>query len=226
MVVSSPDSRSERSGQHPLFAHWRIVCAPCFQQGFSLLELMIVLSIALIIGVTGFVLAQNIARSVRLSGSCTSYANLLQTARIRAVQDDRYYALVSDTAANPPRAFVDINGNGVYDTGEPMMIFAQSVTPQPFASGPSLSNLKLQFLPATGQNTVNSANPPTFGPRGLPCLPSAPLNGTCNYLQPTSYITFVQNTLSGRWEAITVTPAGRVRLWSYDGASSTRSGLN
>ena len=155
-----------------------------------------------------------------------SYANLLQTARIRAVQDDRYYAVVSDTVANPPRAFVDINGNGLYDTGEPMMVFPQSVTAQPFASGPSTANLKLQFLPATGQNTVNSANPPTFGPRGLPCVPSAPLNGTCNYLQPTSYITFVQNTLSGRWEAITVTPAGRVRLWSYDANSSTWSGLN
>jgi prepilin-type N-terminal cleavage/methylation domain-containing protein len=203
-----------------------MVCAPCFQQGFSLLELMIVVSIALILGVTGFVLAQNIVRGVRLSGSCTSYANLLQTARIRAVQDDRYYSVVSDTVANPPRAFVDVNANGLYDTGEPMMVFAQSVTPQPFASGPSTGNLKLQFLPATGQNTVNSANPPTFGPRGLPCLPSAPVNGTCNYLQPTSYITFVQNTLSSKWEAITVTPAGRVRLWTYDAASSTWSGLN
>ena len=78
---------------------------------------MIAVSVSLVLGVTGFVLAQSIARAVRLSGSCTSYANLLQTARIRAVQDDRYYAVVSDTVANPPRAFVDINGNGLYDTG-------------------------------------------------------------------------------------------------------------
>jgi prepilin-type N-terminal cleavage/methylation domain-containing protein len=226
MLVSSPDSRSDRFRQHPFFAQRGMVCPPCFQQGFSLIEMMIAVSIALILGVTGFVLAQNVAQGVRLSGSCTSYANLLQTARIRAVQDDRYYAVVSDTVANPPRAFVDINANGFYDAGEPMMVFAQSVTPQPFASGPSIGNLKLQFLPATGQNTVNAANPPTFGPRGLPCLPSAPVNGVCNYLQATSYITFVQNTLSTKWEAITVTPAGRVRLWSYDAASSTWSGLN
>jgi prepilin-type N-terminal cleavage/methylation domain-containing protein len=225
MLVPSPDSRNDWSRQHPFFAR-RLVSAPCSQHGFSLLEMMIAVSVSLVLGVTGFVLAQSIARAVRLSGSCTSYANMLQTARIRAVQDDRYYAVVSDTVANPPRAFVDINGNGLYDIGEPMMVFPQSVTPQPFASGPSTGNLKLQFLPATGQNTVNSANPPTFGPRGLPCVPSAPVNGTCNYLQPTSYITFVQNTLSGRWEAITVTPAGRVRLWSYDANSSTWSGLN
>jgi Tfp pilus assembly protein FimT len=196
--------------------------------GFSLIELMIVVSVCMIIGGISFILAQSTVRMFRLYGSCTSYANLLQIARIRAVQDDRYYTVVSDSTANPPRAFVDLNGNGLLDTGEPMMVFAQSVTPQAFASGPSLGNLKLQFLPAgpTAQNSVNSANGPTFGPRGLPCTPSAPVNGTCNYLQPASYISFVQNTLNGKWEAITVTPAGRVRLWSYDAASSSWSGLN
>jgi Tfp pilus assembly protein FimT len=187
---------------------------------------MIVISVSMIIGGIGFVLAQNTVRTIRLHGSCTSYANLLQTARIRAVQDDRYYSVVSDAAANPPRAFVDTNGNGLYDNGEPTMIFAQSVVPQPFASGPARNNLIQQFLPTNGQNTVNAANPPTFASRGLPCVPSAPVNGTCNYLQPTSYITFVQNALSGKWEAITLTPAGRIRLWSYDANSSSWSGLN
>jgi prepilin-type N-terminal cleavage/methylation domain-containing protein len=190
--------------------------------GFSLIEMMIVVSIVLILGSLGFVLGANIARTIRLRGSSTVYANLLQTARIRAVQDDRYYSVVSVPAASPPMAFLDLNGNGLYDQGEPRIVFAQGVNVQPYASGPSVSNLKAQFLPSslTAQASVNSAIPPTFGPRGLPCAPSA---GACPYLPPTSFITFLQNAENGRWEAITVTPAGRVNLWMYDGTSSWSS---
>lgn len=185
---------------------------------------MTVVSIIMIVSSIGFVLARNIAATLRLYGSCTSYANLLQTARIRAVQDDRFYAVVSLPAANPPMAFVDINGNGLYDATEPMMVFGQGVTPQPYASGPALNNLKSQFLPPNpqAQASVNPAINPTFGPRGLPCTPAG---GACPYVPPTSFITFVQNTQSGRWEAITVTPAGRVNLWRFDG-TSTWSALN
>ncbi len=217
-MFGSPTSKASRypgkaSGSGATSQHLR--SAP----GFSLLELMIVVSIVLILGSLGFVLGANIARTIRLRVSSTTYANLLQTARIRAVQDDRYYSVVSVPAANPPIAFVDFNGNGLYDQGEPMMVFAQGVSTQPYASGPSVNNLKLAFLPSNpmAQASVNSGIPPTFGPRGLPCAPSA---GTCPYLPPTSFITFIQNTENGRWEAITVTPAGRVNLWMYDGTSN------
>ena len=192
------------------------------KRGFSLLEMMTVVSISLIVGSIGFVLGASIVRTIRLSGTSTSYANLLQTARIRAVQDDRYYSVVSVPAANPPMAFVDISGNGLYDAGEPMIVFAQGVNVQPYASGPSVGNLKSQFLPPNplAQNSVQTAIPPTFGPRGLPCAPSA---GACLYVPPASFITFLQNTGNGKWEAVTVTPAGRVNLWIYDGTSSWSS---
>jgi hypothetical protein len=66
-----------------------------------------------------------------------------------------------------------------------------------------------------------TASGPIFGPRGLPCTPVTDAGGhtTCPFLTPTSYITFLQNTQSTAWEAITVTPAGRVQLWSYNGSS-------
>ena len=219
-----PQTKCDNSG-HNLRAQRPTSTPRHAEYGFSLIELMIVLSIALILGVTGFILAQNVARTVRLYESGTAYANLLQTARIRAVQDDRYYSVVTSTPSiGAPTAFVDIAGTGIYAAGDPMMVFASGVTPTAFASGPSSTNLKSQFLPPgpTAQNSVNTGSGPTFGPRGLPCTPSA---GTCPYLNPTSYITFVQNTQSGNWEAITVTPAGRIRLWSYDG-TSTWTALN
>ncbi|PYX81925.1 MAG: hypothetical protein DMG70_17265 [Acidobacteria bacterium] len=198
------------------------------QRGVSLLEMVIVLCVSLIIGAIAVLNVQTTSRVIHLHESGSEYANLLQTARIRAIQGDSYYIVKTDTSVNPARAFVDIAGTGFYSNGDPLMVFASDVTSMPFASGPGLANLKSQFLPpgAAAQGSVDPNNPnPTFGSRGLPCTPNA---GTCPYLTAantvTSYVTFIQNTQSGKWEAITVNPAGRIRLWAYEG--TTWSPLN
>ena len=95
----------------------------------------------------------------------------------------------------------------------------------PFASGPGLTNLESQFLPPgpSSLGTVNTTAPgPTFGPRGLPCTPvTSGGYTTCPFLTPTSFITFIQNTQDQSWEAVTVTPAARIREWKYNGTSWT-----
>ena len=203
--------------------------------GFSLTELLAAISVGLILAAVTIVNVQTATRSIRLSESASGYANLLQQARIRAIRDDRFYTVVTATPGGAaPYAFVDLQGTGVLAPGDPVVAFQAGVQPQPFASGPALVNLKSQFLPPgpSAQNTVNVALAPTFGPRGLPCTPAAGAGGsvTCPYLSPpnftpTSFITFMQNLQSGSWQAVTVTPAGRIRLWSYDG-SSTWSPMN
>ncbi len=198
--------------------------------GFSLLELLAVVGIVMVVAAIAIPNVEKATRAVRLYGAGTDYSNLLQNARIRAVKDDKYYTVLTDTGTNPPIAFVDINGNGTYDSAlhEPMMPFRPNTTPAPFASGPSVTNLKLQFLPPTPSGQASLAaggGPPTFGPRGLPCTPIAGAGGTtCPYLMPpnftpTSFITFIQGP-NGGWGAVTVTPAGRIRQWAYDGAGN------
>jgi len=203
-----------------------------FECGFSLLELLITLAIGLILASTGILLASTATNEVRLSTSGTNYANLLQTARMRAVRDDAFYQVLVDcstvgsvppcTGATPARAFIDINGDGNYTSGEPVMTFADAVSPQPFGAGPAEGNLASQFLPATATTTVATTSIPVFGTRGLPCKAAG---GACPYLDsnglPVSYITFIQNTRGGKWEAITVNPASRIREWAYDGSTWT-----
>jgi type II secretory pathway pseudopilin PulG len=201
-------------------------------RGFSLIEALIVVSIIFIAAAVVIPTASTAIRSVRLSSSGTRYADLLQQARVLAVRNDTYYTVISvpATSSAAGTAFLDLNGNGTYQRGEPMMVFAQNVTPTPFGSGPALTNLESMFLPsgtASLQSVIDgqTAAGPTFGPRGLPCKPSPTgLYTTCPYLIPTSYITFIQSTDGGTWEAVTVTPAGRIREWRYDG--STWSPLN
>ncbi len=201
-------------------------------RGFSLLELVIVITILMIVGAIAVEFVQRAAQTMRLQESAINYSNLLQQARLRAVHDDKYYTvLTTGGGVNGNIAFVDVAGTGVYVPGEPMMVFSSGVTPQPFGSGPNVANLEAQFLPNNpgAVMTVNTtALGPTLGSRGLPCTPTGGALGVCPYLSvngiPTSYITFLQNTQSGVWEAVTLTPAGRIRQWRYDG--STWSSLN
>jgi len=150
-----------------------------FERGFSLPELLITLAVGLTLAATGILLASTATNEIRLSTSGTNYANLLQNARVRAVQDNLYYRVLVDcgtvgsaapcTGSTPARAFIDISGNGTYDSGEPVMTFAAAVSPQTFGSGPSEANLASQFLPSTAVATVANNSIPIFGTRGLPC---------------------------------------------------------
>lgn len=196
------------------------------EEGFSLLEMAIVVGLILIATAIALLLAQNVIRNVHLHQTAANYANLLQQARVRAVQDDAYYSVVVDTSTSPARAFIDIQQNTTYATGDPELLFNSDVTPMSASSAPNVSNLKSQFLPSTSTwVTVNTtAEGPTFGPRGLPCSPTSVAGGTCPYLTPTSYMVFMKNVRSQNWVAVTVTPAGRIRLWSY--GTSTWSPLN
>ncbi len=176
---------------------------------------------------------QKAAQTMRLRESAVNYSNLLQQARLRAVHDDKYYTVLTAAGGvNGSIAFIDIFGTGNYVPGDPMMPFSAGVTGMSFGYGPNLTNLESQFLPNNpgAVLTVNTtALGPSFGPRGLPCTPTAGGGaGTCPYLSatgvPTSYITFLQNSQDQSWEAVTVTPAGRIRQWRYDG--SVWSSLN
>ena len=154
-----------RSTRQPRVLRSRTRAAATFrtEAGFSLLEMLIVVSLMMIAAAIVFENVTNAVRTMRLQESAVSYANLLQQARVRAVQDDKYYSVLvtNGNGSNPPTAFVDIAGTGVYASGDPIMIFASGVTPMPFGSGPSLSNLESQFLPpgAASLASVNTTSP-------------------------------------------------------------------
>lgn len=191
--------------------------------------MLAVVTVIMVLAAVTVEAVQRATRNLRLQGAAISYSDLLQQARIRAVRDDKFHTVLTTPVVGntPATAFVDIAGGGVYAAGDPVVNFPTGVTPMPFASGPNLAGLEAQFLPPGpgSLQTVNTtAAGPTFGTRGLPCTPSAAgPNATCPYLSPaglpTAYISFLQNTQSGAWMAVTVTPAGRVRQWSYSGGN-------
>jgi type II secretory pathway pseudopilin PulG len=213
------------------------------QIGFSALELLIVISIGLILMAMVAPLVSTALNMYRLRGAGGDLVTLLQSARMRSVTADQYFPVnlvlgpQAPNAPNPFNAYVDLNGDGNYNRGEPAVAFNPLIAIRPAGAGPNPNNLYQQFLPNInpGQVVINpNAWGPTFGPRGLPCQATVAVGGTCSYTSqapnppglPIAFEIFMQNVQTGIWEAVTVNPAGRVRQWHYNLATNSWQPLN
>jgi Tfp pilus assembly protein FimT len=213
-----------------------------------MIEIMIVLAVGMILLAMVTPLVTTTLNMYRLRGACSDYANLLQTARMRAIVDDRYYNVVSVLGLPPAgtmNAFANTGTTATggpvpaqtYVIGDPATAFNPAVVIRAQGGAPNTVNLYTQFLPGIlpGAVVINpNAWGPTFGPRGLPCQPTAAVGGTCSYTSqapnpvglPLAFEVFTQNVLTGIWEAVTVNPSGRVREWHYDAAAGNWRALD
>lgn len=190
--------------------------------GFTLVELLAVIVIFLIVAGTAVPVTLNFIHSARLRGAGGDLSSLFQAARIRAVQDDRFYRAYI-IAGPPQQAYVDLKGNGGtgVDIGDPLIAISSEVTPVAAASAPDTSNLKGQFLPTGSALPVKdgslSGTPVIFSPRGLPCTTQSATGGTvCDSAGgATAFWVFFKDTSNGGWEAVTISPAGRIQKWQH-----------
>jgi len=206
------------------------------QVGFTLVELVVVVIIVFIIAASAIPSVLNSVRVARLRGAAGDFAGLLEQARIYAIRDNRYYStyiLAASGGAPVGQTYVDMlpksltgaSGNGGTSVagGDPSITISSEVTQQPVANAPNTNNLKTQLLPATTPVTPTdtSVTAATFGPRGLPCTPLAMTGGSvCDSSGgPTAFWTFLENSQAGNWQAVTITPAGRIQKWYYNGST-------
>ena len=211
------------------------------QRGFSLTELLIVVAIMLVVAAFEIPVAISSIRTGKVRGAAKDYAGLLQIARIRAVDDNRYYSVCTQAATGPKpqMAYVDmypaqVPGNsggtptcaGSYYNGppaDPYIPLPAEIVPRLKAAAPSTTNPEGQICPGCGAAFIYDGlapnTGPTFGPEGLPCHS---FGGTCNTGGGiAAYETFFQSTTSQEWVAVTITPAGRIKTWYYNTTSST-----
>lgn len=211
--------------------------------GFSVVELMVAVIMILILIGAGVPKMLSALRQAHLRGAASDYATLLEQARIYAIRDNRYYSTYilagTGTSSSISQAYVDMlpksttgaSGNGGTSIvgassgsiGDPVINFPSEVTLQALANAPNSSNLRSQLLPATTPVTPTdgSVTAPTFGPRGLPCTPVSLTGGSvCDSSGgPTAFWCFFQDSLTSTWQAVTITPAGRIQKWYYNGSA-------
>src|SRR5258708_40217143 len=80
--------------------------------GFTLIEISIVVVIVLVVGAIVVPNIVSFIHGAKLQGAGSDFAGLLQQDRIRAVQDDSYYATYIVTSGALHVAYVDLLANG------------------------------------------------------------------------------------------------------------------
>ena len=196
------------------------------QAGFSLLEVMLVVAIGLIVTAVGVPRMNNAIANMRLRSSMTTVSGLLQNARMIAVKKNKTMTAKNFNRSTLPYSLVyyvkDATDSGAIGTSDIQVEMEAPITPcntpgtspcdvpSGIAAPPVILNSKLGVLttPQTGN--------PSFNSRGLPCDYS---------IVPCANRAFIKyfkdNRIggSGGWAAISVTPAGRIKRWFWNGSS-------
>lgn len=191
--------------------------------GFSLLELMIVVGITLVVAAIAIPKVLIAAQDFKLRSTASSLSGLIQKCRMLAVarnatcpsttcSQSGYYAVKYTTSGAVTYTFIDMDGSNTLNTNTientnvlvpPSMVFDAT------GGGFALTSMSLSYTPVVAL--------PAFNARGLPCTVSS---GVCT-VAGQGYIYYLrQDRAVGAtgWAALTVSPAGRAQVWTWDGS--------
>jgi prepilin-type N-terminal cleavage/methylation domain-containing protein len=185
------------------------------QSGFSMIELMIVCVIMVLIAGIAVPNIFQTFRNYQLDAAGHSVASLLQQARIQAVKTNlpAYANYTNASAGN--LAFVTTDpANTTYAAGEPDVQLSPAVTFQGAPPDHSQLDAYINATPSVGNVSIG------FNARGLPCIESGGNPTVCS--APAGFEWFMQS--AGGWEAVTVTPSGRIKSWRLSTATGGTCG--
>ncbi len=191
------------------------------EAGFSLLELIIVMAIILIIAAMAFPKIQAATEGMKLRATITDIDGMLQQARIQAVRANKSYTMRTIAPAGTSGTILYIDtpvagnaaGNSTLDANEPSIELPTNTTISDGTGGPAT-------LPPNATAASIKANAVTlsFNERGLPCNnPPGCTNANISFL---IYFQQTRPTGTSGWGAITVTPAGRIKAYTWTGGAA------
>jgi prepilin-type N-terminal cleavage/methylation domain-containing protein len=189
-------------------------------QGFSLIELLVVVIIIMV--VTGLAIPTliNTVAAIRLRSAAGELSGIMQDARILAAKKNTVYDIKFTSIAGIQTAYVDSNLNGVYDAGEPVTVFNGSITPAsgpPTGSGGQPAPYVLSGDSSTG-NPFDNRNTVAFSPRGLPCnYDTSTAPATCATPAASYFVIYLQGSTPAAWAGVVVTKAGRTQVVVWNG---------
>jgi prepilin-type N-terminal cleavage/methylation domain-containing protein len=210
------------------------------QRGFSLIELMIVVVIILLVAAMATPSMTRAITTIRLRSGVSSIGGLIQKARIEAVRSNRIMVVRQDFLSDKytPVFFVDgaanaavkiqdaTKQNGSWDKWESMVTINPNITLESEGTAPAFP-----YNDLLGYNN-GASDPPfavAFNQRGLPCNIVSTVGGgqvtdcklfmtqTTTSTASYQYFFHYNSTFGDQWASLTVTPAGRVRVWTWNG---------
>jgi prepilin-type N-terminal cleavage/methylation domain-containing protein len=185
------------------------------ESGFSMIEMMIVCVIMAIIAGIAVPNIFQAFRNYQLDAAGHSVASLLQQARIQAVKTNLpAYVNYSNAAAGNLAFVTNDPNNTTYAAGEPDVQLSPAVTFQGVPPDHAQLDAYINATPSVGNVSIG------FNARGLPCIESGGNPTVCS--APAGFEWFMQS--AGGWEAVTVTPSGRIKSWRLSMATGGTCG--
>ncbi len=177
------------------------------QSGFSLLELMIVVGILMVVAAMAVPKIMTSVADIRLRGTVNSASGIIQDARMMAIRDNNLRKVKYANAAAGGLVYVDVNDDGSPQATEAQVQMGSTILAYTTPTGISaLTNTDLSYTPTTVSSIM-------FNPRGLPCSAAS----TCGSGM-VLYFTDSRTVGSPGWAAVSVSPAGRVKTWMWNGS--------
>jgi prepilin-type N-terminal cleavage/methylation domain-containing protein len=184
------------------------------QHGFSMIELLLVLAVGSILVAFAVPNTMTGVANMRLRGAASDFSGLIQRGRIAAVQTNGVYT-INFGLPSGNGAYVDLNANGSFDSGEPMIQFGGTANQ---VAAPSGTPTKLDAAGGPLGWTATAGNV-SFNKRGLPCSLSGVVCTT-----NVGFVFYFSDTraIGGPgWAAVSITAAGHPKVWWWNGSSWT-----
>lgn len=193
-------------------------------------ELLVVLAIILIVGGLSLPTFSRSIDSARLKSAAQQVASIYQQGRNVATRDDSFHEiLVSAPLNGPAQVCVDMDGDAVCEVNEPQVLLPPQVRPISTGVPVELDSATLGFSPlASSSTTYNQQNigvhALAWNGRGLPCQRTSTTSGCANWTTTpagagsVAWVQYLQMPQSGgvmAYAAVTVSPTGRIKMWTY-----------
>ena len=194
------------------------------RSGFSLVELAVVVMIFLIVAAIAVPAVRRTTSAYQLDSSGHNVARMLQQVRSAAVKNNTpYYALYnsvagpSEVVAVPAIRFNAANSTpSAYNSNvDPTTAVAANITFLGGGAPPAHAQLETAMGVPAGAAQVGGVI--AFNSRGLPCSMNGATPNAWICQGPVGFEWFMQHGMTGDWEAVTVSPAGRIKAWRMGG---------
>ena len=184
--------------------------------GFTLLEVIIVAAIGMVITATALPNMTTAISNMRMRSSMTSLAGVLQNSRMLAVKQNRHMTTYFDPNTYGVIAYVKLASDTsvTYTAADSQVVLEAPVVrvlaPSGLGAPPALDTTVLGFTPETSN--------PSFNPTGLPC---SYLSGLCANHGFAYYFHDTRPQGQMGWAALSISPAGRLKKWYWNGSAWT-----
>jgi prepilin-type N-terminal cleavage/methylation domain-containing protein len=207
----------------PEFARRIPVCRRKSSSGFSLIETMMVVAIALVAMAMAVPSVINTVNTAKLRGQMSDLSAIVQNCRSQAVQLNETQHLIFTTSGSQTLGYVDVPGSTLT---MPTTTMTQTWLPARMAkvAAPTTTPTPLNSTTMWGDGlgTVpDTTDDIYFNSRGIPCGVVSSLTAYCAGISKgyVLYFTLTSNPGGTRWAAVGISPAGRVKTFFWNGGA-------